>query len=135
MHIWKDTFSRGSSHGYSPKLHFLLFDNFIASLNPDLSSFVMIHNSELLIEVCAMLNNAFHISDTKPMMPAEVVDALLWQSSFIFCNISPMLLFRLIMFETVHPYTVSYSGKITLLLFSVILLLQLLRRSHHERPN
>jgi len=76
----------------------LLFDNFIASLNPDLSSFIIIQNSELLIEVCAMLNNAFHISETKPMMPAEVVDALLWQSSFIFCNISPMLLLRLIMF-------------------------------------
>ena len=134
MHIWKDTFSRGSSHGYSPKLHFLLFDNFIASLNPDLSSFIIIHNSELLIDVCAMLNNAFHISETKPMMPAEVVDALLWQSSFIFCNISPMLLFRLIMFWNCTSLYCIIFWWVTLL-FSAILLLQLLRQSHNERPN
>ena len=133
MHIWKDTFSRRSLHGYSPKLH-LLFDNFIASLNPDLSSFIIIHNSELLIEVCAMLNNAFHISETKPMMPAEVVDALLWQSSFIFCNISPMLLFRLIMFWNCTSLYCIIFWWVTLL-FSAILLLQLLRQSHNERPN
>ena len=134
MHIWKDTFSRRSLHGYSPKLHFLLFDNFIASLNPDLSSFIIIHNSELLIDVCAMLNNAFHISETKPMMPAEVVDALLWQSSFIFCNISPMLLLRLIMFWNCTSLYCIIFWWVTLL-FSAILLLQLLRQSHNERPN
>lgn len=36
-----------------------------------------------------MLNNAFHISETKPMMPAEVVDAFLCQSASYFtylCN-------------------------------------------------